>query len=156
CLRVGEEIAQAAGLPSICATVQCDPGDLPAQGEQLLARLAALAGGGVTAADPGGLAGRVRGAGACGGAAADGLHLNAAGRAEVIARCRAIADRRFEDLMHHPDAAGCFKGGRGAVANAQGFRKARPEQQREWLREQIEAQADRLGLPLLVPATTAG
>src|SRR5262249_39172467 len=91
CLRTGEELVQAAGLPSTGDTLRCDPGDLPAQGEQLLVRLRGLPGG-ATMADPGGLAARVRGAVACGAAAASGLYLDPAARDEVIEQCRAIAD----------------------------------------------------------------
>src|SRR5262249_21960553 len=104
----------------------------------------------------GGLAARVRGAAACGAAAANGLDLDRAACHDVIARCRAIADRSFANLLRHPGSAECFRRGRGAGANRKGFHKSHPKRLRVWLRDQIEAQADGLGLPLPVPATTEG
>jgi hypothetical protein len=102
---------------------------------------------------PNGVFAATRGAVALGVASANGLRIDRHAVGQTVARCREIADQRFAELTAHPDAAEMFVNGTKTVPDDKGFRPTRPDQMRDWLRDQLTTLTDRLLLPVRVLLT---
>lgn len=84
-------------------------------------------------------------------AATPALRVDPRARDEVVAACRELADRRFEEVVDHPDAPPIFKGGKATVPDENGFRRRRPKSLRTFLEGQLGEVVDRLEVPVPRP-----
>jgi hypothetical protein len=90
----------------------------------------------------------VRGEVAAGLTGADGLLPDADAARDASRWLGDFADRAFERLVETEGAAACFRGGKNAAPDAEGFRTPHRERIARWLQEVLEGVLDRRGLPV--------